>query len=121
MAILIAGYETTATTSTYILWCVARYDSCRERLRSDILNYGIESKYLDMFVKEAMRMYPALPNFVIRTAHEDTKLAGYEIKRGTSIHMSVNTIHYDESIWPNPNVFQPERFAGGLVIHPLAD
>lgn len=113
MAIVMAGFETTATTSTYVLWCIAKHKLLAVRLRSDILSYGIESKYLDMFIKEVMRMYPALPNFVIRTPNEDTKLAGYTIKRGMSVYMSVNTVHYDPTIWKDPYRFDPDRFSEG--------
>lgn len=113
MAVLVAGFDTTATTSTYVLWCIAKHEHCKRRLRSDILSYGVGSKYLDMFIKEVMRMYPALPNFVIRTPHEDTKVSGYTIKRGMSVYMSVNSIHHDDSIWPDPYRFDPERFAEG--------
>lgn len=113
MAVLIAGFETTATTSSYILWCLAKHSECQARLKEDVLSYGLESKYLDMFIKEVMRMYPALPNFVIRTPHEDTKIGGRPIKRGMSVYLSVHTVHYDESIWPEPHRFDPERFAEG--------
>lgn len=113
MAIVMAGFETTATTSSYVLWCIAKHKSLASRLRTDILSYGVESKYLDMFIKEVMRMYPALPNFVIRTPNEDIKLAGYNVKRGMSVYMSVNTVHYDPSIWDEPNRFDPDRFSEG--------
>lgn len=119
-AILVAGFETTATTSAYVLWCIAKHDDCKEKLRKDLLNYGIESNYLDMFLKEVMRMYPALPNFVIRTPNEDIKLDGYTVKRGMSVYMSVNSMHYNESIWENPFKFNPERFEEGNVYPPGA-
>ena len=78
-----------------------------------MLSYGIESEYLDMFIKEVMRMFPALPNFVIRTPHEDATLNGHTIKKGMSVYLSINSIHYDETLWPQPHKFDPERFAKG--------
>lgn len=119
-AVLVAGFETTATTSTYLLWCIAKHSDCSIKLRQDILNYGVESQYLDMFIKEVMRMYPALPNFVIRTPNEDTKVGAYTIKRGMSVYMSVNTIHHDPDIWEKPFCFDPERFAEGKTYPPAA-
>lgn len=119
-AILVAGFETTATTATYILWCIAKHQTCAAKLRSDILSYGVESKYLDMFIKEVMRMYPALPNFVIRTPHEDTNVKGFTIKRGMSVYMSVNSIHHDPTIWEDPFRFDPERFDEGKSYPPGA-
>lgn len=110
---LVAGFETTATTATYMTWCMAKFPDLQTKLRSSILESGIQSDYLDMFVKETMRMFPALPNFVTRTPYEDTTLAGYEIKKGTHVHMSVIAVHYDPEIWPDPYKFDPERFARG--------
>lgn len=119
-AVMVAGFETTATTSTYVLWCIAKHDACASKLRQDIQNYGVESRYLDMFIKEVMRMYPALPNFVIRTPHEDIEIEGLTIKRGMSVYMSVNTIHHDPAIWEDPFRFDPERFAEGKTYPPAA-
>lgn len=112
VALLVAGFETTATTATYLLWCIARHARLQEELRADIGRAGIHSEYLDGFVKETMRMYPALPNFVIRTPEEDVVLAGHRIRRGTAVHMSVVAVHYDPAVWPDPHTFDPTRFIG---------
>lgn len=113
MAVLVAGFETTATTSSYIFWCLAKYAKLQEEVRADIERHGIESRRLDMFIKEVMRMYPALPNFVIRSPSEDTKVAGYRVNRGVPVYLSVQTVHYDETIWQDPHRFDPSRFAEG--------
>ena len=113
LALCVAGFETTAATSTYVLWCIAKYTQCKEKLRFEVMNYGLESEYLDMFIKEVMRMFPALPNFVMRTPDQDTTLQGYVIKKGMTVYLSINAIHYDETIWPDPYRFDPERFAKG--------
>lgn len=112
-ATIVAGFETTATTASYILWCVARHSALKERLLDDILREGIYSRYLDMFIKEVMRMYPALANFIIRSPKEEALVAGRLIERGMSVYLGVNTIHYDETIYPDPYKFDPERFAEG--------
>lgn len=115
MALVIAGFETTATTSTYLLWCIAKHESERKKLEADVERDGIHSKYLDQFIKEVMRMFPALPNFVARRPSCDTRVSGWTIKRDTTVFMSVNTVHYDASVWHEPHKFSPDRFADGLV------
>lgn len=78
-----------------------------------MLEHDIRSPYLDMFIKEVMRMYPPLTNFVVRTPIEDAVVAGRRIPRGMSVYLGVHTVHYDETIWPQPDKFDPERFAEG--------
>lgn len=82
----------------------------QEKLRNDIVKNGMQSDYLDGFVKETMRMFPALPNFVARMPDEDTVLAGCNIKRNTIVFMSVIAVHYDPKVWPDPHKFDPNRF-----------
>lgn len=112
-ATIVAGFETTATTSSYILWCVARHPALKAKLLADVRAHGIHSRYLDMFIKETMRMYPALANFVIRSPKEDTMVSGRLIGRGMSVYLDMITVHYDETIYPDPHKFDPERFAEG--------
>lgn len=110
---MVAGFETTASTLSYILWCIARHPELKARLLADILEAGAHSRYLDMFIKEVMRMYPAVANFVIRSPKRDTLIAGRPIKRGMSVYLGMSSVHYDAAIYPKPHKFDPERFAEG--------
>lgn len=108
-----AGFETTATSASYLIWCMAKHVECQSALRASVQKHGMQSEYLDMFIKEVMRMFPALPNFVIRTPNADTQVGGVRVKRGTPVYMSVQAVHYDSRLWPEPHLFKPERFAQG--------
>ncbi|KAG9509369.1 Cytochrome protein, partial [Fragariocoptes setiger] len=120
IAVLVAGFETTAATSTYITWLLARHDDVQRRLRDDIRRHGVHSQYLDQVIKETMRLYPALPNFVVRTPDRDVNINGVELERGCSVYLSLASLHYDEHHWPEPYKFDPERFAPGKTHHPCA-
>lgn len=58
-----------------------------------------------------MRMVPSLPKVVPRVAAEDTELSGMFIPKGTYLNVDIYDIH--QSIWKNPNEFNPNRFAEG--------
>ncbi len=67
---MLAGYETTSTALTYITFVLARYPEEQEILYNEIMNHfpdpSVEPEidtvsnceYMDMFVKEVLRMYP---------------------------------------------------------------
>lgn len=49
-------------------------------------------------------------SLVARTAAEEVKYGSLTIPKGMSVFSSVNEIHHDEEVFPNPYEFQPERF-----------
>ncbi|XP_075976933.1 uncharacterized protein LOC142977101 [Anticarsia gemmatalis] len=69
-------------------------------------------EYVDKVLSEAMRINPPL-GFVSRKCVKDTVLPVGNIKvdSGTNIFTPIYHIHHDPDIYPNPEVFDPERFA----------
>ncbi|XP_014487543.1 PREDICTED: cytochrome P450 4C1-like, partial [Dinoponera quadriceps] len=65
--------------------------------------------YLEMCLKESMRMYPSV-HFISRECSEDVKLHPYLVPKGTTVHLLIYDLHHDAKIWPEPEVFNPERF-----------
>lgn len=45
-----------------------------------------------------------------RSAVEDTKLAGYNIKKGTPSVINLYGVHFSKRLWKNPEEFDPTRF-----------
>jgi cytochrome P450 len=43
-------------------------------------------------------------------------IGGQTIRKGTSVHIFVHAIHHDANVFPNPEKFDPERFAGNDLI-----
>ena len=62
-----------------------------------------------MVIMETLRMYP--PTIRLdRTATRDYVYEGISIKKGQQITVPIHAIHHDPSIYPDPEVFKPERF-----------
>jgi len=65
---------------------------------------------MSAFTQEVIRIRPiatfTLPNKVL----EDTMLMGYKIKENTTIMPCLRNSMFDETLWPEPNLFKPERF-----------
>lgn len=71
--------------------------------------------YLDMFVKEVLRMYPIANSMVSRKCVVDNLIisnGSYRIPKDMNIVVDVLSIHYDPLWWGpvDPKIFYPERF-----------
>ncbi|CAG8823928.1 20463_t:CDS:2, partial [Cetraspora pellucida] len=69
----------------------------------------LKLKYCEAIIKEALRMIPVV-NMVTRHMTEECEIAGYKWAAGTLFHINISGIHSHPEVWPNPEVFDPDRF-----------
>jgi cytochrome P450 len=126
MTLFIADHETTANALAWTLYLLSQNPDSEAKLLDElhtVLNGRTPTMadlpklvYTDMVIKETMRMYP--PAFVItREVSEDIELNGYPIKKGSILLMSQYVMHHDPRYFPEPDRFEPERFAPGYEDH----
>ncbi|GLH05341.1 uncharacterized protein GBIM_10962 [Gryllus bimaculatus] len=70
-----------------------------------------ELKYLEMVVKESLRIYPPVPLFNRRNPEDTALVSGHVMPEGCSITLSPFGIHRDPEVFPEPEMFIPERFS----------
>ena len=68
-----------------------------------------EMKYLEQCIKETLRLYPSVP-MIARTLGEDVKLGKYTLPEGCDVMIAPFAIHRDPDEFPNPEIFDPDRF-----------
>jgi cytochrome P450 len=104
------------TTMAYYL---ARNPEWQERLREESLAVGkpvldfedLEKlPTLDLVIKEALRLVSPVPALPRRTV-KDTEVLGFHIPKDTFVFLPTLTNHYLEEYWPDPERFDPGRFA----------
>ncbi|XP_055683654.1 probable cytochrome P450 6a14 [Lutzomyia longipalpis] len=118
----IAGYGTSAFTTTFVLYELALDQSAQDRARKELqqilekhgeFSYEacMEMKYIDQIIKETLRLHPILPN-LIRNLNQDYKIPERNLvfEKGSFFSIPVIGIHYDPEIYPDPYKFNPERF-----------
>ncbi len=132
---MIAGYETTSTALAYISYVLATHPNEQHKLQEhidtyfdaetehDMPSYDTISQmdYLDMFIRETLRMYPIAPIAINRQNTEDFHIKNFGIiPAGTSITVDIYRVHYDPDLWGpvDPHIFHPERFS--TKRHPMA-
>ncbi|XP_026473021.1 cytochrome P450 4C1-like [Ctenocephalides felis] len=65
--------------------------------------------YLDRCIKETLRLYPSVP-FISRDLTEPLDLVDCRIPAGQIINVHIFDLHRDPDIYPNPEMFDPDRF-----------
>ncbi|XP_049631156.1 cytochrome P450 4A11-like [Suncus etruscus] len=122
------GHDTTASGISWILYALAlnpeHQQLCREELQS-LLGDGTsitwdhmdKMPYTTMCIKEAMRMYPPVPNVSRELSTPVTFPDGRSLPKGVSVFLSFYGLHHNPNVWPDPEVFDPSRFAPGASRH----
>lgn len=119
----LAGFETSSTTATFVLYELAIHQDIQDRVREEIrtvlakhdnkITYDSLSEltYMQQVIDEAMRKYPPLP-WVNRVCVQDYKVPGEDfiIEKGTNIIIPIVGYHNDEEYYDNPTKFDPDRF-----------
>lgn len=118
----IAGYETTSSTISFTLYELAINPSIQTKLREEVKSIekkhgGItyeslkEMTYLDLCVKESLRMFPSVP-FLDRRCNSDYQIPGTDfiLDKGTAVFISNWSMQMDPQYFPNPEIYDPLRF-----------
>lgn len=119
-----AGYESTATAVTWACSLLARHPDVQEAARAEAAaalggraatGADLEALPLTTAVfQEAMRLYPPLWAFSRRCveAHE---LGPVAVRPGDELFLAPYATHRHPEFWPEPERFDPGRFAEGAV------
>jgi cytochrome P450 len=124
LTIFLAGHETTANALSWIWYLLARHPQAEARLHEEldrVLSGRVptyadlaELKWTRMVIEEALRLYPPA-HTIARTALGEDRIGGVRVPAGAFISISIYVTHRNPNLWPQPERFDPERFAPAEV------
>ncbi|XP_016995690.2 cytochrome P450 4d1 isoform X1 [Drosophila takahashii] len=116
------GHDTTSSALMFLFYNIATHPEAQRRCfeeirsvmgedRSTPVTYELLNRlhYVDLCVKETLRMYPSVP-LLGRKVLEDCEINGKLIPAGTNIGISPLYLGRREELFSEPNSFKPERF-----------
>ena len=121
MTLIVAGHETTASALTWTWYLASQHPETVAALEAEAdlvssdLPLGLDAaeslSYTHKVIQEALRLYPPGWLFTRRTIAAD-ELGGFPIGPRTDVFICPYLLHRHPEFWPEPETFNPERFAG---------
>ncbi len=115
----LAGHETTASALTWAFFIAAMQPAVADKVHAEAMavagsgpiefDHVKRLTYARNVFKEALRLYPPI-TFIPRVAARSTTIGTKHIKRGTMVMIAPWAVHRHQALWPNPDVFDPDRF-----------
>lgn len=120
MTLFLAGHETTANALAWTFYLLAQHPDVAgeiQRVIDAVLGDRLPTaadyprlQYVEMVLAESMRLYP--PAWAVsRLAVEDVDVGGWRVPRDAVVVASQAVTHRDPRWWPEPDRFDPRRFA----------
>nr|XP_024216136.1 cytochrome P450 4C1-like [Halyomorpha halys] len=129
---MIAGHNPSAAILKFLHFILANHPDVQEKVYNEQVEiFETDERistakdlqkmiYLEMVIKEALRLYPSIP-FYSRLLNEDLKIdENTVIPAGQSVVVLNTAVHRSKKHWTNPEEFIPERFTPGIERHPFS-
>lgn len=118
LTLLLAGYESTATSLAWALYWIERFPKIKEKLLEEVNDLGVNpdplevfrAPYLSAVCNETLRIYPIIPIVTPRVAKSRVTIGNRDFESGTIFAPCVYLTHHKEDLYPNSFQFKPERF-----------
>ncbi|XP_044267668.1 cytochrome P450 4V2-like [Tribolium madens] len=119
---MFAGHDTTASTISFALFCLANHSEEQKRVfieQKEIFGNDIDRavtfqdlkkmKYLEHVIKETLRLYPVGP-FFSRELDKDVVFEDKILPKGLTITLFIYALHRNPEYFTDPEKFKPSRF-----------
>ncbi|MBD2504445.1 cytochrome P450 [Anabaena azotica] len=119
MTMLFAGHETTAIALSWALYWVHYVPEVRQKLLQELNSLDIANAdptaitqlpYLNAVCSETLRITPVTFFSFPRVLKQPMNFMGYNLPKGMMISPCIYLTHQRPDIYPEPELFKPERF-----------
>lgn len=118
-----AGQDTSSATIQFALQLIGNHPKVQARIHEELDTiYGDDPdreikfedlrlmKYTELCIKETLRLFPPVL-FIARQNTEEFTIKGKSIPAGTTCLVLFYQLHRDPKYFPNPEVYDPDRFS----------
>ncbi|XP_076471536.1 cytochrome P450 2U1-like isoform X2 [Babylonia areolata] len=117
----------TDTTNSALRWAIIyflHYPEVQEKCHQDIVRVigpnfrpprmadRAEMTYIEATIHELLRVAEVVPLGIAHAPAREMTFQGYTIPKDAYIIPNLNSVLHDPEVWPQPEVFRPERFIG---------
>ncbi|CAI0409785.1 unnamed protein product [Linum tenue] len=119
--IFIAGTETWTITAAWVMSELMKNPDVMEKAQKEIRQVVFsrndigELNYLELVLKETLRLHTPDALTIPRESQETTVINGYRIPAKTRVIINAWAIGRDPDYWTEPETFNPERFLNSSV------
>ena len=110
----LTGYDSVSEALTWTLYLLARAPEVDAAVAEEARTTSANGAYATRVVRESLRLFPPTWIFVRLARDEDRLPSGARIPAGAKLYLCPYVVHRDARHWPDPNRFDPERFADAV-------
>ncbi|WP_437963613.1 cytochrome P450 [Sorangium sp. So ce260] len=107
LTLILGSYETTSWMLANLLMALLAHPGAMDQLRQ-------QPSLLPQAFDEAMR-WCGNATGIVRFVEREATIAGETLPAGTLLYLSLTALHYDEEVYPRPDVFDIQRRPTGLL------
>nr|AYF53060.1 cytochrome P450 CYP3356A1 [Bradysia odoriphaga] len=121
-----AAFETLSAGLAFTIHLLTNNEQAQRIVRDEIRGHLQENegricadrisnlKYLDLVIKESLRMYPPQTTFISRSGERDLDYKNedgqiHTIPKGVHLQICLYQMHHSSKFWDNPEMFRPDR------------
>ena len=122
LTLFIAGHDTSTALLAWTLYLAGRHAQVQPALAAEAGSLPVETPpspeqveglvFFKQVIDETLRLYPPI-HVGNRVAGADLAVCGYAIPPGERVMVSYYSTQHDETHWPDPERFDPQRFGLG--------
>lgn len=116
-----ASQDTLSTALQWIILILVRFPDMQKRLQEEVDKVVDRERlpsfedqptlpYVMAFIYEVMRYTSFVPLTIPHSTIADTTIMGYSVPKDTVVFVNQWSINRDQSIWTQPDSFDPQRF-----------